>query len=159
MHRQKVGIKRFPVSSEVVLITKGSCCFFFNTNTETSLFDCCRYKRGLPLAAKRLNTEAPEKKTGTKQRALRQPWQPFGVVNGECVTHSMQLWCQVACSKRCLSILRHSSISASLRRLCSLLILDFLLDFCYIMVVFPVRHFHDGKCLNKIALLAISTEH
>lgn len=109
MHRQEVGIKEFPF-----LLLSGShywrqlFFFCFNTNTETSTFDCCRYKEVLRLAAERLNTEAPEEK-GTKQGALRQPGQPLGVVKRECVMHSMQLWCQVARSKRCPSILRLSS--------------------------------------------------
>lgn len=63
--------------------------------------------------------------------------------------HSMQLWCHVGCSKRRSSILRLSSASASLHQLSSLLLLDFSFDFCYIMVVFSVRHFHDGNCLNN----------
>lgn len=30
-----------------------------------------------------------------------------------------------------------------------LLLLHFSFDFCYIMVIFPMSHFHDGKCLKS----------
>lgn len=39
MHRQKVGIKRFPIFLYVVLLTEDRLFYFFlNTNTETLIF-------------------------------------------------------------------------------------------------------------------------
>lgn len=119
-------------------------------------------KEGCAFFAQRPSTAAPEKKE-TKQRVLRQPWQQLGGVNRGYAMRSMQLWCGAGCSKRRSPSLRLSSVSASLLQIRSLLLLDFSIDFCYIMVIFSVRHFHDGKglkkCKKKYIYMYISSKH
>lgn len=100
----------------MVRITEAALFYFFKIQTlKPQRSTAADRKEGCPWLQKD-STQKHQEKKETKQRTLRQPWQPLGVVNRECVMHSMQLWCQVACSKRRPSILPEPLISASLRR-------------------------------------------